>query len=232
VGCFALGNPLLPVRAGHLQCRSLGVDIAALDTHHHPVTAHIGELVCRNPIPSMPSAFLNDPDGSLYREAYFADIPGMWRHGDLVIAHADGSWEFLGRSDASLNPGGVRIATAELYAALGALPLVRDALAIGYTTPQHPHERIILFVVVADEDADQVQLWHDIRTHLRNYNVYYQPWHIVATPELPRTHNNKLAELTVKRIVHGIPVTNEQTLRNPECLHFFREFTRQLATYR
>ena len=232
VGCFALGNPLLPVRAGHLQCSSLGVDIAALDAHHSPVVTHIGELVCRNPIPSMPSAFLDDPDGSLYREAYFADIPGMWRHGDLVIAHTDGSWEFLGRSDASLNPGGVRIATAELYAALGALPLVRDALAIGYTTPQHPHERIILFVVVADDDTDQAQLWHDIRAHLRNYNVYYQPWHIVAAPELPRTHNNKLAELTVKRIVHGIPVTNEQTLRNPECLHFFREFTRELATYR
>ncbi len=232
VGCFALGNPLLPVTPGHLQCSSLGVDIAALDAHHHTTVGQVGELVCRNPIPSMPIAFLDDPDGALYREAYFADIPGVWRHGDLVVAHTDGSWEFLGRSDASLNPGGVRIATAELYAALSTVPGVRDALAVGYTAPAHLHERIVLFVVVADDVVDHMELWKQIRAHLREYNVYYQPWQIVSTPALPRTHNNKLAELTVKRILHGIPINNQHTLRNPECLKFFVDYAHVLTTHR
>lgn len=218
IGCFALGNPLLPTQAGRLQCKSLGVDIVAVDELHQPIVGQIGELICRNPIPSMPVAFLDDADGADYRAAYFARIPDVWHHGDMVMEYLDGSMAFLGRSDATLNPGGVRIATADLYAAVLQISGISDALAVGYTSTHHPIERIILFVVLDSHTAYDDELDQHIRQHLRQYNVYYVPWQIVVMPQVPRTHNNKLAELTVKRIIHGQAVSNAHTLRNPECL--------------
>jgi len=223
IGCFGLGCPIKPVVRGQVQCKSLGYDVRVFNQNRDPVIGEQGELVCTSPAPSMPIHFLDDPRGDAYRAAYFSDFPGVWRHGDFVEETSDGALVFGGRSDATLKPGGVRVATADIYAALGRVSQVHGALAVGYTAPETANEKIVLFVVLAPNLSLNQQLQDTIRGELKRSNAYYVPAVIIQAPELPRTTNNKLAEVSVKRILRGEDPGNASALANPESLEFFRK---------
>lgn len=229
IGCFGLGNPLKPVVKGEVQSKSLGYDVRVYDSHGSAVVGEEGELVCVAPAPSMPVRFLDDADGSAYRGAYFSEIPGVWRHGDFLRETADGGLLFLGRSDATLKPAGVRVATADIYAALGAVPRVLAALAVGYTPVGSTSEKIVLFVVLAERDSLDSALQAEIKAVLRAANAFYVPALIVRAPAVPRTTNNKLSELTVKRALRGEDPGNLAALANPESVDFFAQEGRQLV---
>jgi acetoacetyl-CoA synthetase len=221
ISCFALGNPLLPVRRGELQCKGLGMAIAAFDDDGHAVVGQQGELVCTKPFVSMPVFFLNDPDGEKYRKAYFADFQGCWRHGDFVEETPSGGLRFQGRSDATLNPGGVRIGTVEIYTALDGMPEIEDSLTVG--REEDGVEEIVLFVKLAEPHVYSDELEQAIRSTIRKgCSPRHVPARIRQVGEIPYTHNGKKVELAVKNILHGRPVTNEAVLANPDCLNDFR----------
>lgn len=221
IGCFGLGCPIKPVVRGEVQCKSLGYDVQVFNEAGRPIVGEQGELVCVQPAPSMPICFLDDAQGESYRSAYFADFPGVWRHGDFVKETPSGGLIFGGRSDATLKPGGVRVATADIYAALEKVPQVHRALAVGYTPPGATSEKIVLFVVLGPGGELTRALEDQIRSVLKNSNSFFVPALIVQAPDVPRTPNNKLAELTVKRILHGQDVGNTAALANPESLEFY-----------
>lgn len=222
IGCFGLGTPLKPVVRGEVQCKSLGYDVRVFNSSGEPVVGEEGELMCVNPAPSMPICFLDDPSGEAYRAAYFSDYPGVWRHGDFLEETRDGGLIFLGRSDATLKPAGVRVATADIYAALHKVPAVREALAVGYVPPGATSERVVLFVALTSGETLTEELSREIRETLRRSNAFYVPAVIVQAPEVPRTSNNKLSELSVKRILRGEDAGNSSALANPSSLEFFK----------
>ncbi len=227
VSCFVLGNPLLPVYAGEIQCAGLGMDVAAFDEHGKPVQGRRGELVCRRPFPAMPVRFWNDPDGQRYLAAYFETYPGIWRHGDFIEITPRGGIVILGRSDATLMPGGVRIGTAEIYRPLETIPQVVAGLAT--TVRREGRDEIVLFVVLRSGDELDEALRTEIQRAIRtSASPRHVPRRILAVPDLPRTRNGKLAELTVTRILRGDPVTNRESLANPECLTVFASLRAQL----
>ncbi len=235
VSCFALGAPALPVWRGELQCFGLGMAVGVADDAGRPLPPGApGELVCTRPFPSMPVAFWNDPDGARYRAAYFEQIPGVWRHGDWAesTAHAlpDGTVQrglvIHGRSDATLNPGGVRIGTAELYRQAEQVPGVVEALAVeqqlgagaGRTS------RLVLFVRLADGTAMTRALGDAVRARIRErLTAHHVPRVILAVPDLPRTRNGKLSEIAARDAIHGRQVRNVGALANPEALDHFRD---------
>ncbi len=217
VSCFVLGNPLLPVYAGEIQCAGLGMDVAAFDERGNAVVGRRGELVCRRPFPSMPVGLWNDPDGSRYRETYFASYPGVWRHGDFIQTTPHGGVVMLGRSDATLNPGGVRIGTAEIYRPLASVRAVAEGLAA--TVRSHGRDAIVLFVVLRPGAALDDALRGDIRRAIRAAaSPRHVPKFVLAVDDLPRTRNGKLAELVAVRMLRGEPVANRASLANPQCL--------------
>ncbi len=221
ISCFALGNPLLPVRCGELQCKGLGMAVAAFDENSQAVVGQQGELVCTKPFVSMPVAFANDPDGEKYRKAYFADFDGCWRHGDFVEETPSGGLRFQGRSDATLNPGGVRIGTAEIYSVLDGMAEIEDSLTVG--REEDGVEEVVLFVKLAASHSYSEDLEKVIRTTIRKgCSPRHVPGKIREVREIPYTHNGKKVELAVKNILHGRPVTNEAVLANPKCLEDFR----------
>ena len=227
VSCFVLGSPNLPVYAGQIQCIGLGMDVAAVDARGNDLVGEKGELICRRPFPSMPVHFWNDPDGSKYHEAYFAEYPGWWRHGDFIEIGEQGGVVIHGRSDATLNVGGVRIGTAELYRPLETLSWVRECLAVERLTGTYAE--IVLFVVAASGGvtADQEA---ELRTLIRREaSPRHVPRRIFAVPDIPRTRNGKKAELAVKSALEGKAVPNLQALANPECLDRFAEIGRELS---
>jgi acetoacetyl-CoA synthetase len=221
LGCFGLGCPLKPVIRGEVQCKSLGYDVRVLDASGRRVIGEQGELVCASPAPSMPVHFLDDPDGEAYRQAYFSDFPGVWRHGDFVEETPEGGLIFGGRSDATLKPGGVRVATADIYAALQRIPEIAGALAVGYTPAHAAAEKIVLFVVLKGETVLTADVENTIRSELKRSNAFYVPALVLQAPELPRTTNNKLAELSVKKILKGEEPGNASALANPDSLKYF-----------
>jgi acetoacetyl-CoA synthetase len=227
ISCFCLGNPWLPVRRGEIQGAGLGMAVEVVNEEGTPVVEERGELVCTAPFPSMPLGFLGDPDGSRYQRAYFSRFAGIWHHGDYALRTATGGLVILGRSDAVLNPGGVRIGTAEIYRQVERLPEIMESLAIGQR--QGEDERIVLFVRlqkdVALDDRLQQRIRHTIREHASPRHV---PACIIAVADLPRTLSGKLVELAVRDMVHGQPVTNREALANPESLELFRNLP-QLA---
>jgi acetoacetyl-CoA synthetase len=227
-GCFAAGSPTLPVHAGELQCPALGMKIKAYDEKGTAVIGRQGELVCEAPAPSMPLYFWNDPDGSKYRSAYFDVFPGIWRHGDYVLFHADtGGLTFYGRSDAVLKPSGVRIGTAEIYAQLETITEVTDSLAVGQDL--HEEQRVVLFVKMAPGQALTDELRDRIRKTLRtNASPRHVPALILEAPEIPYTLNMKKVESAVTNILNGRPVANQDALSNPSCLDYFREVAQDL----
>ncbi|MEW6076414.1 MAG: acetoacetate--CoA ligase [Thermodesulfobacteriota bacterium] len=218
--CFVLGNPIGPVYAGEIQCRGLGVKVNAWNEDGRRVYNEPGELVCEAAIPSMPVFFWNDPDGKKYHSAYFDRFPGVWTHGDFISINDHGGAVIYGRSDATLNPGGVRIGTAEIYRQVEALEEVEDSLVIGQNWKNDV--RVILFVKPAPGHVLDDALKQKIREAIRaNASPRHVPAKILETPDIPYTLNMKKVELAVKRVVEGGKATNRDALKNPECLDYF-----------
>jgi len=221
-GCFFAGNPMGPVYAGELQCRTLGVKVAVFDNEGKPILDRPGELVCLAPSPSMPLYFWRDEKGEKYRSAYFDVFPGVWRHGDYVQITPTGGAIIYGRSDATLNPGGVRIGTAEIYRVVEAFEEVEDSLAIGQKWKGD--ERIVLFVKLAQGHELTEELKAKIRRALREQlSPRHVPAKIIAVPDIPYTINMKKVEIAVRNIIHGLPVVNVDSLANPESLDHFKD---------
>ena len=227
IGCFMLGNPLSPVYAGEIQGPALGMDIAAFDEDGRAVTGQQGELVCRQPFPSMPIYFWGDPDGEKYRQAYFDHYPGVWRQGDFVTLTASGGVSVHGRSDATLNPGGVRIGTAEIYRIVEHLPFVTDSIVVGHrpvSAGRHAggDTQVVLFVVLAAGETLDTAREAEIRAAIR---AHATPRHVPAVirqiGEVPVTINGKKVELSVANILHGEPVKNRDAMANPDSLKQF-----------
>ncbi len=217
VGCFMLGVPTRPVYLGQIQGPALGVDLAALGENGQPVLGEPGELVCRNPVPSMPLKFWNDPDFEHYLSAYFDLYPGLWRHGDLIELTLQGGVVVYGRSDATLNPGGVRIGTAELYRPLEPLSEVLEATAVG--KKEGEDEVIWLFVVLQEGVTLTPELERRIRSAIRTHaSPRHVPGRILAVSQLPRTRSGKAMEIAVSRLVNGQSVPNREVMANPEAL--------------
>jgi acetoacetyl-CoA synthetase len=222
IACFALGNPTGAVWRGELQCRGLGMAVEVFDDDGRPVRGGKGELVCTRPFPSMPVGFWNDPDGAKYRAAYFERFPGVWWHGDYVELTEHGGLIIHGRSDAVLNPGGVRIGTAEIYRQVERLDEVVESLAIAQDW-QHD-VRVVLFVRLREGLVLDEALIQKIRTHIReNTTPRHVPARVVQVGDIPRTKSGKIVELAVRNVVHGRPVKNVEALANPEALELYRD---------
>jgi len=221
-GCFAAGNPMGPVYKGQLQCRCLGLDVHAFNDMGQPVLGEKGELVCTSAFPSMPICFWNDEDGSVYRDAYFDVYPGIWRHGDYIEVHpVTGGVTIYGRSDATLNPGGIRIGTAEIYRQVETLDEVVDSLVVGQKWDDD--ERVILFVKLARGHRLTDDLKDTIRkTIRRNCSPRHVPAKIIEIADIPYTINMKKVEIAVKKIIHGEEVRNQDALANPQSLDLYR----------
>jgi acetoacetyl-CoA synthetase len=220
LSCFCLCCPILPVYAGQLQCAGLGLDVDVLDHNGAPITEAQGELVCRRPFPSMPLGFFNDPDDRRYHAAYFERFPGLWTHGDFAERTADGGFIIHGRSDTTLNPGGVRIGTAEIYRALDDLDSIRDAVAIGWR--RGDDEEIVLFVVLAEGLVLNDTMERMLRDRIREArSPRHVPKIIAQVADVPRTVSGKIAELAVRQMVHGEPIGNMDALANPDALAHF-----------
>jgi acetoacetyl-CoA synthetase len=222
-GCFAAGTPIQPVYAGELQGPALGMKVKAYDEEGNPVVDQKAELVCETPSPSMPLYFWNDPNGKKYRDAYFSVYPGVWRHGDWIIIHGDtGGITFLGRSDFTLKPSGVRIGPAEIYNVVERFDEIADSIAVGQNWKGD--QRIILFVKLAPEFQLTEDLKNKIRGALRQEaSPRHVPALIIEAPDIPYTFNMKKVESAVSNIIHGKPVTNRDALINPESLGFYEK---------
>ncbi len=222
ISCFALGNPIGPVYRGELQTRGLGMKVEVFDEYGRPVAGRPGELVCTQPFPSMPVGFWNDPDGSKYRQAYFEHFPGVWRHGDWAELTPRGGLIIYGRSDATLNPGGVRIGTAEIYRQVEKLEAVVESLVVDQQWDDDV--RIVLFVRLREGERLTPELEEEIRRTIRdNTSPHHVPRKIVQVGDLPRTISGKITELAVRNVIHGRPVSNVDALANPEVLDQFRD---------
>ncbi len=218
ISCFMLGNPMLPVYAGEIQCLGLGMDVRAFNENSKPVTGEKGELVCCSPFPSQPTGFWNDPDGEKYRKAYFDHYPNVWRHGDFVEITEHGGVIVYGRSDATLNPGGVRIGTAEIYRQVESIEEIVDSVVVGKNTPDADVE-VCLFVVLRKGLTLDPPLVERIKTRIAEGTTRrHVPKHIRQVSAIPYTISGKKVELAVQRMIHGQPVPNRDALANPEAL--------------
>jgi acetoacetyl-CoA synthetase len=222
IGLFAGGNPIGPVWRGELQARALGMKAEVFNDDGRPVRGEKGELVCTMPFPSMPVGFWNDPDGRKYRAAYFEKYPGVWCHGDYVELTEHDGLIIYGRSDAVLNPGGVRIGTAEIYREVEQLDEVLESVVIGQRWDND--ERIVLFVKLKAGVRLDAELEARIRDRIRaNTSPRHVPARIVQVDEIPRTRSGKIVELAVRDVVHGREVRNKEALANPEALDQFKD---------
>ncbi len=229
LSCFALGCPILPVYRGELQCRGLGMAVDVYDEAGRPIPAgrgERGELVCTRPFPAMPVGFWNDPDGAKYHAAYFATFDNVWCHGDFVELTAHDGLIIHGRSDAVLNPGGVRIGTAEIYRQVEQLPEIVESLVIGQDWPPQTggDVRVVLFVKLREGVTLDAALVERIRQQIRrNTTPRHVPAKVLQVADIPRTKSGKIVELAVRNVVHGRPVKNVEALANPEALEYFRD---------
>ena len=226
ISCFVLGSPVLPVWRGEIQCRGLGMAVDVWDDDGRPVRGEKGELVCSKPFPVMPIGFWNDADGSKYHAAYFDRFDNVWCHGDFCEITAHGGLVIYGRSDATLNPGGVRIGTAEIYRQVEKLHEVVESLVIGQDwPPQNPSDvRVVLFVKLREGLALDDELVRRIRQTIRdNTTPRHVPAKVLQVADIPRTKSGKIVELAVRNVVHGRAVKNQEALANPEALAHFRD---------
>ncbi|HYY15824.1 MAG TPA: acetoacetate--CoA ligase, partial [Gammaproteobacteria bacterium] len=222
ISCFALGNPILPVYRGELQCRGLGMRVEIYDSKARSVRGQKGELVCTAPFPSMPVGFWNDPHQEKYRRAYFERSPGVWAHGDYAELTEHEGMIIYGRSDAVLNPGGVRIGTAEIYRPVEGLPEILESLAVGQEW--NNDVRIVLFVKLREGITLDPALTERIKQTIREHaSPRHVPAKVIAVPDIPRTLSGKIVELAVHNIIHNRPVKNPEALANPEALEFFKD---------
>ena len=225
VSCFVLGNPVLPVYRGEIQCRGLGMAVDVVDDIGQSVRGQKGELVCAGSFPVMPVGFWNDPDGAKYHAAYFERFPNIWCHGDFSELTAHDGMIIYGRSDATLNPGGVRIGTAEIYRQVEQLPEILEALVIGQNWPPGRNDdvRVVLFVKLQEGKQLDAALIERIKKQIRdNTTPRHVPAQVVQVLDIPRTKSGKIVELAVRNVVHEQPVKNVEALANPEALEFFR----------
>jgi acetoacetyl-CoA synthetase len=221
VSCFVLGNPAAPVWRGEIQCRGLGLAVEVFDDEGHSLVGEKGELVCTRPFPAMPLGFWNDPDGARYRAAYFEKYPDVWRHGDWCEITSHGGVIIYGRSDAVLNPGGVRIGTAEIYRQVESLEEVVESIVIGQDW--QGDVRVVLFVKLREGQALDESLINRIKRKIRdNATPRHVPDVVLQVADIPRTKSGKIVELAVREVVHGRPVKNLEALANPEALENFR----------
>jgi acetoacetyl-CoA synthetase len=224
VSCFVLGNPMGPVWRGEIQAKGLGLAVEVFDEQGNSLVGQKGELVCTRPFPAMPVGFWNDPDGARYRAAYFAKYPNVWRHGDWCEITAHGGLVIYGRSDAVLNPGGVRIGTAEIYRQVEQLEEVVEALVIGQDW--EGDVRVVLFVKLKEGLALSEELVSSIKRRIReNTTPRHVPAKILQVADIPRTKSGKIVELAVRDVVHGREVKNLEALANPGALEYFRNRT-------
>jgi len=222
VSCFVLGVPTEPVHRGEIQKRGLGMAVDVFDETGHPATGAKGELVCTRPFPSMPVGFWNDPDGSRYRAAYFERFPGVWTHGDWTEITPRGGVVIYGRSDAVLNPGGVRIGTAEIYRQVEQVEEVLESIAVGQDW--QGDVRVVLFVKLRPGAVLDAALEKKIRDQIRrNATPRHVPARILPIADIPRTRSGKITELAVRDVIHGRPVKNREALANPEALELYRD---------
>jgi acetoacetyl-CoA synthetase len=222
VSCFALGNPTLPVYRGELQCRGLGMGVESFNEAGNSQIDKQGELVCTQAFLSMPVYFWNDKDGKKYHDAYFHVYENIWCHGDYILINGHGGIQIFGRSDATLNPGGVRIGTAEIYQVVENISGIIDSVIVGHSTGDD--EEVILFVKLDDNFELDDALMSKIRTNIRvGCSPRHVPAKILPAPDIPYTINGKKVEVAVKKLIHGIDVANRDALVNPESLEFFRE---------
>jgi acetoacetyl-CoA synthetase len=221
ISCFALGSPVLPVRRGELQCRGLGMQVEVWDDSGCSLTSGKGELVCAAPSPSMPSGFWNDDQGTRYHQAYFARFANIWCHGDFAELTASGGMIIHGRSDTVLNPGGVRIGTAEIYRVVDAFAAVAESLVVGWQCADDV--KVVLFVKMGPGKVLTEGLQRQLKRKIRKENSpRHVPWIIIGAPDIPRTISGKKVEIAVRNILNGGVVDNEDALANPEALDFFR----------
>lgn len=222
-GCFALGNPNLPVYSGEIQCLGLGMDVQVFDENGQSVRQEKGELVCLQPFPSMPLYFLNDPDQKKYKSAYFDRFENTWCHGDFAMLTEHEGMIIYGRSDATLNPGGVRIGTADIYAVIETIPEISDSVIIGQNWQEDV--RIVLFVKIKEGHSLTDDLRYRIQSKIREQtSPRHVPSFILEVPEIPYTVNGKKVEIAVRQTVEGEIVKNKATLSNPNSLDVFGMF--------
>ena len=221
VGCFVAGNPIGPVHRGEIQARCLAMDVEIYDDQGQPIRDAKGELVCRKPFPSMPVKFWNDPDGERFFNAYFATYENIWHHGDFAsIDSQTGGVVIYGRSDATLNPGGVRIGTAEIYRQGEKLPEVAESIVIGQDVGGD--QRVVLFVRLNEGHELTDDLVNRIKTQIKTgASPRHVPAKVLEVPDIPRTRSGKIVELAVRDVVHGRSVKNKEALANPEALDHF-----------
>ncbi|MCC7460660.1 MAG: acetoacetate--CoA ligase [Proteobacteria bacterium] len=228
VSCFVLGCPIIPVYRGEIQCKGLGMDVVAVDENGKEVVGTKGELICKSPVPSMPVGFWNDPDGDLYRKAYFSKNPSVWTHGDFIEFNARGGSKIYGRSDATLNPGGVRIGTAEIYRQVEKMEEIKDSLVVG--RPVTGDEEIVLFVVLQSGYKLDDALIKKIQKRIVDSTTpRHNPKKIFQVKDIPYTISGKKVELAIRNILSGQQVTNEQALKNPESLEAFKAIATALS---
>jgi len=221
VSCFALGNPILPVYRGELQCLGLGMAVNVFDEQGHPIREERGELVCTKPFPSMPIYFWHDPDKKAYKHAYFERFANIWAHGDFAEISKHNGLIIYGRSDAILNPGGVRIGTAEIYRQVEKIPEILESVVIGQDWQDDV--RVVLFVKLKEGLELNEQLMETIRQTIRLHTTpRHVPAKILQVADIPHTISGKLVEVTVRQVVQGQAVHNLQSIANPEALDYFK----------
>ena len=228
IACFVAGNPIGPVWRGEIQKRCLGMAVEVFDDDGKPVRGQKGELVCTRPFPSMPVGFWDDPGDARYRAAYFETYPNIWRHGDYVELTEHNGIVIYGRSDATLNPGGVRIGTAEIYRQVEQLPEVEEAIVVGQDWDGDV--RVVLFVRLAAGRALDEDLIKRIKTRIREgCTPRHVPAKVVQVADIPRTKSGKIVELAVRDVIHGRPIKNKEALANPEALELYKDLS-ELST--
>ncbi|TNE96802.1 MAG: acetoacetate--CoA ligase, partial [Deltaproteobacteria bacterium] len=224
IGCFFLGNPTLPVYRGEIQALGLGMDVSCYDDQGNEIFNQEGELVCKKSFPSRPIYFLDDKSNEKIKKAYFEKFPGVWHHGDFITLTDRKTVKVFGRSDATLNPGGVRIGTAEIYRQTETLPYLSDSLCVG--RPFDGDVEVVLFVKMAENqllDEDKIK---EIKTQIRkNTTPRHVPAHIWAVNDIPYTRSGKKMELAISRILQGKEITNREAVANPECLEEYQQFS-------
>jgi acetoacetyl-CoA synthetase len=224
IGCFMLGNPILPVFRGEIQCRGLGMAVDCVDENGKTIVAGEGELVCRQSFPSRPVSFLNDPNNEKINAAYFDHFPGLWHHGDFITITERGGVLVHGRSDATLNPGGVRIGTAEIYRQTETLSYIADSLCVGRN--KDGDVDVLLFVKLKEGESLTVERIDEIKKAIRkNTTPRHVPKEIHAVTDIPYTRSGKKVELAVARIVAGKALTNIEAIANPDCLSEYRQYS-------
>jgi acetoacetyl-CoA synthetase len=228
ISCFVLGNPLSPVYRGEIQGPGLGMDVDIFDDNAKPLRGEKGELVCKQPFPSMPIGFWNDPDGSKYKKAYFERFDNIWCHGDWCEWTEHDGLIIHGRSDATLNPGGVRIGTAEIYRIVEQIPGIKESIAVGQDW--QGDVRVILFIVMQPGVALSEDLTAKIKKIIRDQaSPRHVPAKIIPVTDIPRTKSGKITELAVREVIHGRPVKNVEALANPEALELYKNLS-ELST--